>query len=135
MSRGGPRQGTPGKAYAERTDMAQNYGPQTGTTTAAAGGIRPAQGPPAAAPTGSPVPNPVSPDEVLPLDAPTQRPDEPVTAGLPFGPGAGPPPTPNRDILTMLKYLPLLAHEASKPGTPQSVVNFVSYLQSQVPTR
>ena len=26
-----------------------------------------------------------------PLFAPTQRPDEPVTAGAPFGPGAGPP--------------------------------------------
>jgi hypothetical protein len=28
-----------------------------------------------------------------PLMSPTQRPDEPVTAGAPFGPGAGPMPT------------------------------------------
>ena len=28
-----------------------------------------------------------------PLFSPTQRPDEPVTAGAPFGPGAGPMPT------------------------------------------
>ena len=30
-----------------------------------------------------------------PLMAPTQRPDEPVTAGAPFGPGAGPKPVYN----------------------------------------
>lgn len=29
-----------------------------------------------------------------PLFAPTARPDEPVTAGAPFGPGAGPSPSP-----------------------------------------
>lgn len=34
--------------------------------------------------------------EIIPLSAPTQRPDEPVTAGMPFGPGPGPniPPAP-----------------------------------------
>lgn len=29
-----------------------------------------------------------------PLFAPTQRPDEPITAGMPFGPGPGPTPYP-----------------------------------------
>ena len=28
--------------------------------------------------------------QAVPLDAPTQRPDEPITAGAPFGPGPGP---------------------------------------------
>ncbi len=28
--------------------------------------------------------------QVIPMDAPTMRPDEPVTAGAPFGPGPGP---------------------------------------------
>ena len=32
---------------------------------------------------------------VSPLMSPTQRPDEPVTAGAPFGPGPGPAPTYN----------------------------------------
>lgn len=41
---------------------------------------------------GSPTPNPrvsapVQQTPVTPLFAPTQRPDEPVTAGMPFGPG------------------------------------------------
>lgn len=30
------------------------------------------------------------PGQVVPLDAPTQRPGEPLTAGLPHGPGPGP---------------------------------------------
>lgn len=30
--------------------------------------------------------------EITPLFAPSQRPDEPITAGMPFGPGAGEPP-------------------------------------------
>jgi hypothetical protein len=31
----------------------------------------------------------VQPGQLVPLDAPSGRPDEPVTAGLPLGPGAG----------------------------------------------
>lgn len=30
--------------------------------------------------------------KVVPLDAPTDRPSEPITAGAPFGPGPGPSP-------------------------------------------
>jgi hypothetical protein len=32
----------------------------------------------------------ISPDEIPNLSDPSARPDEPVTTGLPFGPGAGP---------------------------------------------
>lgn len=39
---------------------------------------------------GGPVPAGPGPGQVIPLDAPTQRPDEPVTHGLALGPGAGP---------------------------------------------
>ena len=47
----------------------------------------------------------------VPLFSPTQRPDEPVTAGAPFGPGDGPPPmrSPMRSVNlsdTLLKLLP-----------------------------
>lgn len=34
----------------------------------------------------------VGPDQVPNLNDPTNRPDEPVTAGMPFGPGPGPRP-------------------------------------------
>lgn len=34
--------------------------------------------------------------QVTPLFAPTERPDEPITAGAPFGPGPGPAPRPAR---------------------------------------
>lgn len=36
-----------------------------------------------------------APGVSVPLSAPTQRPDEPVTAGLPMGPGPGPEVLPN----------------------------------------
>ena len=52
----------------------------TPTSTPVAPGATPA------APTRSPAPNPGS----LPFLQPTNRPAEPVTEGLPFGPGAGP---------------------------------------------
>ena len=47
----------------------------------------------------------------VPLFSPTQRPDEPVTAGAPFGPGDGPPAmrSPMRSVNlsdTLLKLLP-----------------------------
>lgn len=48
-----------------------------------------------------------------PLFAPTQRPDEPVTAGAPVGPGAGPQPVmPNRESLTSI-YSRMLANDPS----------------------
>jgi hypothetical protein len=49
------------------------------------------------------------PAQVTPLFAPTQRPDEPITAGAPFGPGPG-PQTPSRSgkslTATLEKLLP-----------------------------
>lgn len=51
-----------------------------------------------AVPAGPAVTDPVpfvSPDQVPNLSDPTMRPDEPVTTGEPFGPGAGPRPMSN----------------------------------------
>lgn len=47
-------------------------------------------------------------DQVVGLDAPTQRPDEPITEGLPMGAGAGPDfamarNDPSADIITRLE--------------------------------
>lgn len=45
---------------------------------------------------GNPIPSTPTPSipamPVTPIDAPTNRPDEPVTAGMPFGPGSNTPP-------------------------------------------
>lgn len=93
-SRGGYRVGTPGRQYGNRTDLNLNRGPVKGLATPASGGIRTPTGdvgappPPPTGPVGGP-PG-ISPDDVTPLDAPSQRPDVPVTAGLPSGPGPGP---------------------------------------------
>ena len=75
MARGGERLGRPGQAYSNRTDLMAN--PQK---TAPAPAPRPRQ----------PAASPMAGLSLTPLDAPTQRPDEPVTAGAPVGPGPGP---------------------------------------------
>lgn len=46
-------------------------------------------GPRPTGPGRPPVPT-AMPGQMTPLDAPTARPNEPITAGLPVGPGAGP---------------------------------------------
>lgn len=94
--RGGKRVGNPGTAYANRTDLnaakPSNYGRKAADarstsviplpTQSAGGG---AAGP--GIPRGpSPVPG------QLPLDAPSARPGEPLTAGLSMGAGPGPSP-------------------------------------------
>lgn len=89
LSRGGKRQGTPGQSYSNRTDLLNNYAstapappaPQTGAP------VQPAQPPVGAPATGAP---PVPPPGSLNTFGPTQRPNEPLTHGLPSGPGAGP---------------------------------------------
>jgi len=100
--KGGARQGTPGTAYGNRTDLNmpistvpnQEYGKATQQREAqqavpmASSPVASApqqSGPQQAAqmPIGRPLPAPGS----MPYISPTNRPDEPVTAGLPFGPG------------------------------------------------
>lgn len=78
MPRGGRRQGTPGKAYSNRTDLATNYSPGS----AAAGGME------APAPQRPMMPM-IGADEVPNIGDPSSRPMEPVTAGLDVGLGAG----------------------------------------------
>jgi hypothetical protein len=98
---GGVRQGTPGVSYPNRSDMrgqpiatakGQTYG-QAGAQAAAQRAVPLAAAPPPPAPAapvaaapGAGGPPPEQPD----LYRPTERPHEPVTHGLPMGPGAGP---------------------------------------------
>src|SRR5690349_16755228 len=104
MPRGGRRVGRSGTSYPNRSDLtaaprplpvSTPTGQQYGTATAqkqAQRTVPMASGPlstPPPAPSGgggtSTVPS--TPPPLVPLDAPSQRPDEPLTAGAPFGPG------------------------------------------------
>lgn len=79
MPRGGKRTGTQGKAYSNRTDLAQNYGPQGNPATG--GQVAPQEQ--------AQYMNFIRPDQVPNLSDPVIT-DAPITTGLPVGPGAGP---------------------------------------------
>jgi len=93
MPSGGPRSGKPGATYSNRSDLSgdasSTYG--SGVTQRAVQTATPDTR------TSQPVPPPGS---FGTLTGPSNRPDEPVTAGLPIGAGAGPDaltPTPAHD--------------------------------------
>ena len=71
-----------------------------------------------------------------PLFAPTERPDEPITAGAPFGPGPGPAQGMSladesaQEAQMMRRYLPALESIANSPqGTP-TFRRFVRFLRA-----
>lgn len=115
---GGQRAGTPGTRYPNRTDMqapkaatGQPYG-QAGQQIAAQRAVPlPAAPPPATAQPpgqGQGAAGFASPNDTPTLTAPTQRPDEPLEAGLSFGPGPGPEalgPPPMSDVEARLRAL------------------------------
>ncbi len=125
---GGPQQVNPrmsGMAYGENQDFEdiQSSAPMSasrsaGRASSAARGKAP-QGPSA-----------------TPLFGPTARPDEPVTAGAPFGPGEGPPMNPGatnlaqQDAQMLGKYLPEMMVMANDPNTPDGFKRFVRHLRN-----
>ena len=78
---------------------------------------------------GQSAPQPV--DTHTPLDAPTQRPSEPITAGAPFGPGPGPAPMAEpaaaqpRDDVSLIVRAAFAAHPSPELGA------MVNWLNSQ----
>ena len=86
------------KQYANRSDLrnsaklpakaatGQTYG-EAGKQMAAQRAVPMAAPPTDVAPTATPQQPRVAPGSMGPLSRPTERPDEPVTAGAPFGPG------------------------------------------------
>jgi hypothetical protein len=76
---------------------------------------------------------------VVPLTAPTQRPDEFVTAGVDVGPGPGreilglksPVDNQLKDLSKLAKYMPLMAQFADSPESSGTMKAFVKYLRSQ----
>lgn len=106
MARGGRRGGTPGKAYFQRSDLNQTrtlpVQTATGQPYGAATAQREAQ---QAVPMAS---GPLLTEAAGPLPgltSPTMRPDEPLSAGAPFGPGPGPQASPQEMGLADLRAI------------------------------
>lgn len=149
MARGGRRVATPGKTYSNRRDLnppgvsAPTAAVATGQDFGAATNqVRSLQALPMA-PTAPQVQGAASPSapqgpppshaNIVPLDAPTQRPNEPVTAGVNIGPGPGAGPAPvTMDPETMKSWLPALAILAELPDASTETRNLVRYWQSRI---
>lgn len=136
--RGGARQGTPGKGYANRTDLMGNYNESkdtaaTGGLTAPnvenpanTGGVAPQAGPG----TNMATYQGPTPEDSPNLSDPTQYPDQPVTDGLSLGPGAGPSrDTRLADTVGLKKFLPLMEPYLTHPETPDSVRMLFRYIR------
>lgn len=122
-----PAQAMTGGQYGENKDMMelQTSAPMAASPTMAA---TPSMGRPYSAPAGQ---------QVVPLDAPTQRPDEPVTTGIDNTPGAGSEvmyandrTLANEDRQRMLTALPTLSLLAESPSASNAFRNYVRYLRS-----
>lgn len=117
---GGPVQGAKemaaGGKYGERKDLMelQQGAPMQGNPT-------PSMPAPTIATPRQPVTN---------LFAPTERPDEPLTAGAPVGPGRTPQQEVTGRYVTVSKYLPALEDMAVSPDAPVSFKNFLQYVKA-----
>jgi hypothetical protein len=76
---------------------------------------------------------------VTPLFAPTERPDEPITTGIPMGPGAGPEVLginnsidTDEDRARMVSYLPALEVLAASPDSSQAFRNYVRQIRANL---
>lgn len=120
---GGPGQPirTPsGGAYGERQALDQMQ--QAAPLSASPGGD-----------VGAPPPQDVSAN-VVGLDAGTQMPDTPVTAGAATGDGPGLealglPNAPDDDLRRLVGYLPVFEHMANQPGSSKAARNLVRQLK------
>jgi hypothetical protein len=135
MPRGGKRQGTPGKAYSNRTDLAAD--PNMDINTAGTGGQRSALVEPAQGGGGPPMQAPRSPDDTPMLADPSQRPNEPLTSGMNAGPGVGTDALGipsysemrNNDIQNLKRMLPEFEAATKFDGSPETFKALVNYLK------
>lgn len=124
--RGGSRQGTPGKGYSNRTDLTNKY--DNAKDTAGAGGMT-------APASAAPAQLPAYPEDTPMLTDPTQRPNEPVTDGLPVGAGRGPEALTNIDprvteTQQLKRWMPLLDPLSDNPEVPESVKILIRYIRA-----
>ena len=73
---------------------------------------------------------------VVPLNAPSQQPNTPVTAGAAAGPGVGPEALnlqsmQGQDLQNLRAYLPVLEFMANQPGASWAMRNVVRQIKSQ----
>jgi len=78
-------------------------------------------------------------EAVTPLYAPTQRPDEPITAGITMGAGPGPEvlgintnQDTESDRARLISYLPALEAAASDPNSSQAFRNYVRMVRANL---
>ena len=76
---------------------------------------------------------------VTPMFAPSQRPDEPITAGIPMGAGPGPEvlgmnmnQDTEEDRNRLISYLPALEVAALEPNSSQAFRNYVRMLRANL---
>lgn len=113
----GMREMSGGGKYGERKALeeAQSGAPMAGNPVM---GVAPSM--PSGAPMGGPVTG---------LFDPSQRPGEPVTAGLPVGPGETPAPSMVGNYDMIMKYMPALELMASQEDAPESFKSLVKYVK------
>lgn len=132
MARGGRRAGKPGTRYPNRTDLQGAQLPPNAPRGLPYGDRQKLVAAQQAVPMGTPgvasspgqgqgsPPSPGPAPGSLPFTGPTQRPLEPVTQGLPIGPGAGPEaltmnqPNPSDPMYTAVAALDSLGATADK---------------------
>jgi hypothetical protein len=144
MARGGRRAGTKGQAYPNRTDLrgaqlpvnAPRELPYGDRAKLIAAQRQVPMGPPPAATGATPPPaggpsGPASPagplPGTLPFTGPTARPNEPVTAGLPIGPGPGPEVLGGAQAAGTQNVVGLLNSLAQAPGATADVQELARY--------
>ena len=124
MPPGGKRTGTPGKAYSNRVDLNEApSGGEYGETAARQARVD-------AVPMAPPAPRQITPPAAF--DRPTERPMEPLTAGLDIGPGPGSEAlgmAPADNLEKLRPMLPVLELLAGQPGVGVEARNLVRRLR------
>jgi hypothetical protein len=91
--------------------------------------------------TGEPTLPKMNVSGIVPLDAPTRYPEEPIDTGSPLGPSAGEEVLAapamlnaqnNQDIAQLAAYLPFYAKIAEMPQASNAFRNWYRYIRSQV---
>lgn len=134
MARGGKRNPTQGRSYGNRTDLLG----KTPTPKIYGEGVEMQERLDAVPIT--PAPGPPQPQMAAPMpvppgafDRPTERPMEPLTAGLDIGPGPGSEalgmPAGDPDAEQLRAYLPALERLASLPTSTSATRNLVRRLR------
>jgi hypothetical protein len=127
--------GTGGAGQSGRVASGYNYGMNKQINEQAASAPM-ASAPQPSSPRASAMMNESPLPPVTPITAGTMLPDEPITNGAPFGPGANSVPnlpmgpSDDPDINMIRDYYPMLEFWASQPGTSQSTKDYVQYLRT-----